>query len=235
MRLDVDPSGPQARQWLLDELAKDDYHDGRSLFERVMRWIAEQIDRLQPQQPDAPGFSLPPLAVALVALALGAAIVWLLTRIRAVRGTVQQPEAVLGDSTLTATQLRDRGAAALRDGRYGEAVLHYTRAMARESADRTLLSDAPSLTAHEIGGQLAEVFPARAGDITGTTDLFDAVRYGRYAATRADAEGARDTADALRDTRPRLTDHLGPRGPLAAAGSPGQTESTTLSAFGDRS
>lgn len=233
MRFDVDPTGPQARQWLLDELAKDDYHDGRSLFERVMRWIAEQLARLQPQEPQAPGVSLPPLAVALVALLVVAAVVWLLTRIRAERHTVEDPDAVLGSSPLSATQFRDRAAAALREGRYGDAVVDYTRAIARESADRTLLTDAPSLTAHEIGEQLTVVFPGRVGPIASTMDLFDAVRYGRYAATRADAQGARDTADLLLESKPRLPERL--TDALAAPSAATSAEPSALSVFEDPS
>jgi hypothetical protein len=82
-------------------------------------------------------------------------------------------------------EFRDRGRA-VREGRWNDAVIDFTRAIAREAADRTLLSDAPSLTAHEIGAQLAPVFPEHAEATARTMDLFDSVRYGRYAATEAD-------------------------------------------------
>lgn len=213
MRFGIDPSGPEARQWVLDELGKDDYHDGRSLFERLMRWLAEQFARLQPEQSEGPDIGVPPVVVALLTLVILAAVVWLLTRLRADRRTAGEPEAVLGDSTLTSTQFRDRGAAALREGRYADAVVHYTRAMARESADRTLLTDAPSLTAHEIGQQLAVVFPEHAGPVARSMDLFDAVRYGRYAATETDARAAQTHDETLRKARPVLTGSTAPSGP----------------------
>ena len=233
MRFGIDPSGPQARQWVLEELGKDDYHDGRSIFERIMRWLGEQFARLQPQQPDNPDIGVPPIVVALIALVIVGVLGWLLTKLRAERRTAAETEAVLGDSTLTSTQFRDRGAAALREGRYAEAVVHYTRAMARESADRTLLTDAPSLTAHEIGQQLTVVFPEHAAPVARSMDLFDAVRYGRYAASRVDAEAVRDTADALVDTKPRLPDRLTPEARVGATPAPG--ESVVLAAFEDRS
>ena len=78
------------------------------------------------------------------------------------------------------------------------------RALARGAADRTLLTDAPSLTAHEIGAQLAPVFPEHEPAIRRTMDLFDAVRYGRYAATEADAGIVRDTEATLRKAKPVL-------------------------------
>lgn len=204
MRVDLNPDADQARAWLEEELAKDEYHDGRSLLERILRWLSEQLEALQGSTVDGPGFGLPPVAVALLAAVLVAAIVLLLTRIRAERRAVEEPTGAIGELTLTATQYRDRAAAALREGRWNDAVVHYTRAIARDAADRTLLADAPSLTAHEVGVRLRLVFPASAAPIGRSVDLFDAVRYGRYAATGDDARLLADTCDTLRDARPVL-------------------------------
>ncbi len=204
--VDLDPDGETARRWVSEELGKDDYYDGRSLFQRIMQWLEDLFQRLFGGGPSAgsvPGVS--PIVTALVvALVLGL-LALLLTRIRAERHTVQSGESVLGDLDLSAVQFRDRGEAALRERRWGDAVVEFTRAIAREAADRTLLTEAPSLTAHEVGGQLAPVFPDHAARIAPAMDLFDAVRYGRYAASEADAREVAALATALRSAKPVLT------------------------------
>jgi hypothetical protein len=204
MRADLNPGADEARAWLEEELAKDEYHDGRSVLERIFRWLAEQLEGLQNSTVDGPGFGLPPAAVAFLAAVVVAAIVLLLTRIRAERRAVEDSTGVLGELALTASQYRDRGAAALREGRWNDAVVEYTRAIARDAADRTLLADAPSLTAHEVGQRLTPVFPAHEAAVGRSMDLFDAVRYGRYAASADDADHLAETCKTLRDARPVL-------------------------------
>ena len=39
---DLDPSTDQARQWLSDELARSEYQDTRSLFQRLMDALAHE-------------------------------------------------------------------------------------------------------------------------------------------------------------------------------------------------
>jgi len=203
--LDLDPSGEQARRWVAEELARDDYYDGRSLLQRIMQWVQDLLQRLLgggSAPGDAPG--VPPIVTALVVVLVLGLLAALLTRIRPERHTAETAEAVLGELDLSATQFRDRGAAALRDGRWGDAVVEFTRAIAREAADRTLLAEAPSLTAHEVGAQLAPAFPAQAPRIAAAVDRFDAVRYGRYAAAEADARELADLDRLLRATHPVL-------------------------------
>ncbi len=226
---DVSPDGGTARQWLAEELAKDDYHDTRPLLTRVIEWIIDKIDEFFSNltYSGSTGPGAPPIVVALVVALVIGALALLLSRIRREHRTVSESEAVLGDLDLSAPQFRDRGAAALREGRWNDAVIEFTRAIAREAADRTLLSDAPSLTAHEVGTQLAPVFPQHAGATTHVMDLFDAVRYGRYAASEADARTVQAHEDTLRKAKPILTgaavavDTFVAPGPAdAAAGAP---------------
>lgn len=203
---DVSPSGPEARQWLAEELAKDDYRDGRPLLARVIEWILDQINDLLSRMnaPTTAGEGAPPIAVAFVVVLVIGALGLLLSRVRRERRAVSESKTVLGDLDLSAPEFRDRGQAAMRDGRWNDAVVEFTRAIAREAADRTLLTDAPSLTAHEIGTQLAPVFPDHADTTARTMDLFDAVRYGRYAATQADAGLVRTHDETLRKAKPVL-------------------------------
>ncbi|MFZ1288255.1 MAG: DUF4129 domain-containing protein [Candidatus Phosphoribacter sp.] len=201
---DLDPSGPQARQWVADELATDGYHDGRPLLGRILEWLGEKFLELSGGGGSVDGQGAPPILVAVVAALAIVALALLLSRVRTERRTVTDSESVLGDLSLTPTQFRDRGAAALRERRWDDAVIDYTRAVAREAADRTLLTEAPSLTAHEVGAQLAVVFPGHATETARAMDTFDRVRYGRYAATEDDARAAGALDDTLRKARPEL-------------------------------
>lgn len=200
---DLDPSGEEARRWVGEELAKGEYQDTRSLFERFMRWLGDLLADLQDNQGTG-GVSLPPLVIGVVVVLILAGVAYLLTKIRVEQKTVADRAAVLGDSQLSADQLRERAAAAMAEGRWGDAVLGLTRAIAREADDRTLLTEAPSLTAHEVGSQLSVVFPTHGAEAMAAMDLFDAVAYGGRHATRDDAETLRATEETLRRARPEL-------------------------------
>ncbi len=201
---DLDPSTDQARQWLSEELARSEYQDTRSLFQRLMNWLGERLADLQSTQ-GVGGASLPPIVITLVVVLLVAAGVVLLTRIRVESKSVaERRKPLLGDSVLTADQLRREAEKALAEGRFDDAVLAWTRAIARDAESRTLLPDARSMTAHEVGTALAVAFPSQVADISRTMDLFDAVAYGDRTASRDDALTARSTDAALHAAKPVL-------------------------------
>jgi hypothetical protein len=201
--MDLDPSTDQARQWLSEELARSEYQDTRSLFQRLMDWLSDRLADLQSTQGTG-GASFPPIVITLVVVLLVAGVVYLLTRIRVESRTVSEGRTLLGDSVLTAEQLRRVAERALAEERFGDAVLAWTRAIARDAEGRTLLPHAPSMTAHEVGTALSVAFPAQVADIGRTMDLFDSVAYGDATADRADALLARSTDTTLHDARPVL-------------------------------
>jgi hypothetical protein len=218
---DLDPSTDQARQWLSDELAGSEYHDTRSLFERLMSWLADRLADLQSTQGTG-GASLPPIVITLVVVLLVAGVLFVLTRIRVESKAVIERRTLLGGNVLTAEQLRREAEKALADNRFNDAVLAWTRAIARDAESRTLLPDAPSMTAHEVGAALAVSFPAQVAEIGRTMDLFDAVAYGAETATRDDALTARAADAALHSARPVLPSRSsrGPRDDRMPPGSP---------------
>jgi hypothetical protein len=205
MRLptDLDPSTDQARQWLSDELAGSQYQDTRSLFQRLMDWLVQRLSDLQGAQAGG-GVSLPPVVLAVVVVLLVVGLGYLGTRLRVESRAVTKPNTLLGGSTQSPEELRRQGQLALAEGRFGDAVLAWTRALARDAERRTLLPDARSMTAHEVGAALDVVFPTQADAIDRTIDRFDGVAYGDVTATRDDALLARDTDEALRTARPVL-------------------------------
>jgi Domain of unknown function (DUF4129) len=205
---DLDPSTEQARQWLSDELARSEYQDTRSLFQRLMDWLADRLADLQSTQGTG-GWSFPPIVITLVVVVVVAGILFLLTRIRVESKSVSERKTLLADSVLTADQLRREAERALAENRFRDAVLAWTRAIARDAESRTLLPDAPSMTAHEVGAALAVAFPAHRGETERTMDLFDAVAYGDLTATREDALLARSTDAALHAAKPVLPSRPG--------------------------
>jgi hypothetical protein len=231
---DLDPSTEQARQWMSEELARSEYQDTRSLFQRLMDWLAERLADLQGTQGTG-GVSLPPLVITGVVVLIVVGIAFLLTRIRVESRAVAERKTLLGNSALTAEQLRREAERALAENRFDDAVLAWTRAIARDAESRTLLPDAPSMTAHEVGTALAVAFPAHVDDIASTMDRFDAVAYGDQAASRDDALATRATDAALHGARPVLPSRTGrgerdgppPAAPTVGAGV-GESDSVWL-------
>lgn len=203
MRLDppLDPTSPQARQWLEDELSKGIYREQKGLLERFLDWVDWLLSR-------TPGGGLPGWTFW-AALALILAVVALLVArsLRAERRmTGPLGEGVLDGPARTAAEHRASAARALESGDVDTAVLEAYRAIARSAIERTLLDDLPGRTPHEVAVELGPVFPASAPALADAADSFDAVRYGRRPAR---LEWARDTIAldaALARTRPVLPD-----------------------------
>lgn len=197
----LDPTVDEARAWLARELSSAAYADDRSVVQRLLDWIDQQLSGIDGQAP-APGWALP---VVLVVLALVVAAILLVAvrrspaASRAVKGG-----GVLDEPHLTAADYRARAEAALGRGDVAAATADAFRAVAASAAERTLLDDVPGRTAHEIGSTLAAVFPGEAGAVRGAADLFDRVVYGRVPVGAADARGVLDLDARLRATRPVL-------------------------------
>jgi hypothetical protein len=196
--LSLDPTPPEARDWLARELQGSDYQE--SWLQSALHWIGRLLDGAGG---GGTAFSL--VITVLVALVVIALLAWVLPKVRREPRAARSDGAVLDDLTITARTYRDRAAQAFRDGRYDDAVVDGFRAIAKDMSDRTLLDDAPGSTAHEASVALAPCFPERADRLARAADLFDAVRYGHRRAT-ADQAGLVQRLDAeLVTARPVLT------------------------------
>lgn len=211
MRLDppLDPTSPQARQWLEDELRKGIYHEQKGLLERIWDWL----DELLSGTGTGPGFAGWTIWIALAVIAAVVALVLVRSIHAERRMTGPRREGVLDGPTLTAAEHRAAAGRALEAGDADTAVLEAYRALTRSAIERTLLDDLPGRTAHEVAVALGPVFPASASPLAAAADTFDAVRYGRRTAS---PESARDVialdADLAR-TRPLLPDPATAAGP----------------------
>ena len=204
MRADppLDPTSPQAREWLEEELRKGIYHEQKSLLDRLVEWVLELLGR-------TPGGSGLPSFLIWVAIGIGVLVVVLVV-VRSLRGESRMTRAarggVLDGPVRTAAEHRADARAALARGDHDTAVLEGYRAIARASVERTLLDDLPGRTAHEVAVQLGPVFPAQSGPLVTAADSFDAVRYGRRPATAEAARAVVDLDSTLTATRPVLPD-----------------------------
>ena len=177
MRLDppLDPTSPEAREWLEDELRKGIYHEQRGLLAAALG-LADRPARHHRQRglpgldrSDRPGRRGGRRRPRALAHAAGRALD---DRRRAAPACSRGPPA-------PPPSTEPRPGPRSSDGDAETAVLEAYRALARSAVERTLLDDLPGRTAHEVAVALAPVFPASAASLALAADTFDAVRYGR--------------------------------------------------------
>lgn len=196
----LNPTPPQARTWLRQELQGPDYQS--PWLDSISRWITDQLGSLLDGARHLAGLS--PLITVLIALVVIALLVWVLPKVHRERVISVSHEAVLNNETISARRYRDLAAEAARDGRYDDAVLDGFRAIAKDMSDRTMLNDAPGRTAHEVSMALALPFPDHADRLARAADLFDSVRYGHRRASAYQADQIHHLDEELTTTRALL-------------------------------
>lgn len=179
------PSPDDARDDLRRELIEPPYND-QDLLQRLLDWVQRRIDGAIEGASSLPALTW--LAVTVIAVALGAGLVLLLSRARLTARRRADDAAVLTGEHVTAAELRARAEGALKAGRYGEAVVDGFRALAVRQVERGRLDDTPGSTAREVAAALAEQHPGQRGGLDEGARLFDAVMYGDRPATREEAD-----------------------------------------------
>ena len=201
----LDPSSPEARQWVLDELAKGRYTTEPSPWQRFVEWLQELFS-------GHPGSALLPswgvVVVVVVLLAVVALVV--LRLVRAEPSTRRgRDRSVLDDEGLSAADYRARARDARSRGDWDAVLLDSYRALATSAVERTLLTDLPGRTAHEVAVALGPVFPRHADSLAASAAEFDAVRYGHTHTTQALATATAELDTALLAARPTLGELVG--------------------------
>jgi hypothetical protein len=197
----LDPGNAEARRWLEEELSSAADRERTDPLQRLIDAIERGLDSLLSADPSSVAV-LPSTAAGVVTALVVGLLLFSLRWVRRERRAPGAPEAVLGVERLTAAAFRERAAAALREGRYAAAVTDAMRAVAAGGAERTLLDDAPSLTAHEVALRLATPFPASAAELAWAADAFDAVVYGHREVGRPEAERLLALDRSIAATRP---------------------------------
>ena len=192
---------------MLDELTKGRYTTKPSLWQRFFEWIQALLG-------GGPGSgAIPAWAAALVVAVVLAVIALVVVRLVRPEPSTRGGHpggAVVDDEGLSATDYRARAREARARGDWDGVLLDSYRALAAAAVERTLLTDLPGRTAHEVALALEPVFPAHAAALAASAAEFDAVRYGHRRTTEAKAMAATDLDAVLQSTRPKLDQLVGP-------------------------
>jgi hypothetical protein len=173
----LDPDAPEARRWVLDELARPEYRAAEPTAfdlaaQAVRDWIAELFS-------GAGGLPLPVLQLLLVLLAIALVVVGVLVfglpRLRRRAGTTA-PLFDDGD-VRDAAALREAAEAAARAGDWPLAIEERFRALVRGLVERDLVRVHPGTTAHGMADGARGPFPHLAGRLEAAAADFDGVRY----------------------------------------------------------
>lgn len=198
----LDPTSPEARQWLEDELRRGIYREQPGLLARVWEWFQDLLGR-GAGAGGLPAWTLGMLivvALAVLALVVARSLAW------ERRMTPSEYRGVLDGPTSTAEEHRAAARQALVSGDDETAVLEAYRAVARSAVERTILDDQPGRTAHEVAVALAPAFPTGASALAAAADDFDAVRYGERRARTGSASAILALDADLVRTRPVFSD-----------------------------
>ena len=185
----VDPDADTAREWARDELSKREYTtgSGNNWLDRFFEWVQNLLTGIGNGIGGAWGGWGTVIAVIIAAAVIGL-IVWLvvgpLRRSRS-RGTAEEE---LGDPTASSDSLLAAARTAADAGDWGAAVIGAYRALIRSLTEREVIDGRPGMTAFEAALAASDAIPAIARDVTADAEVFDAVRYGHLAATRAHYE-----------------------------------------------
>ena len=200
------PDPETARELLQDELARPEYQE--PFLERVARWFNELVDSARDATATSGGLSQLAALVLLALLVVGVAVA--LSRLRANPTPAKSGTAVFSDAPETAEEHRRRANAALRQERWGEAVIESVRALASGLVERNLMPEQSGVTVHEIGWRAAELFPGHRRRLETMTTVFDETRYGERA---ADEARAREVVALEAELGSRSPEGSGARGP----------------------
>lgn len=204
----LDPDAPEARRWVLDELAKPEYRAAEPTAfdlaaQAVRDWLASLFS-------GAGGLPLPALWLVLVLIAVVLVAVGLLVfglpRLRRRAGT-RVPLFDDGDVRDAAT-LRSAAETAARAGDWPVAIEERFRALVRGLVERELVRVHPGTTAHGMADAAAGPFPSAAGRLESAAADFDAVRYLARAGSEAAYRRITELDAELAASRPAGADDL---------------------------
>ena len=198
--------GPdEARERILEELAKDEYDDSPGfvawLLGAIEDWLARMVDGVD-------GSSATQTVIAvLLALVLAAVVVLVLRR----TGLLRRSPALAVDAALDAEPVLSgeelRGAArdAIDAGRTDDGTVLALRALVRDLEERTLLDVATGMTAHEAATRAALTFPDLRGRLQRGADAFDTAAYSVRSVGGKPAEDMLRLAEYIAEMSPDLS------------------------------
>jgi len=209
MGIPVDPSAPDAQQWLRDELAKAPYQAARpTWFDRLSQAILDWFSSLTFGGDGSNGWI--PLIATVIGIALVVAAILVFGLPRRARRRKSTAALFAADDRRTADQLRRSAAAAASAGDWTLASEEAFRAIAQGLAERTILRPTPGTTAHSVAELAAAAFPDERARLLSGATVFERVRYlGGTGTERGYTDLLTLDAD-LRAARPRSATPVAP-------------------------
>jgi hypothetical protein len=173
----VDPSSPEAQEWLREELSRPEYQSAKPTWfdlaaKAVQDWIASLF---QGPAGNAPSVIL--VAIVLVVAGLIVAAFLIYGRPRLNRRSTLERRSLFGSDLRSAAELRESAESAARAGDWATAIEERFRAIAAALHERTLVSVSPGTTATEFAHRAGEVFTAEREALLTAARSFDEVRY----------------------------------------------------------
>ncbi|WP_116947310.1 DUF4129 domain-containing protein [Jiangella endophytica] len=213
----VDLGRDEARDLARQELSQPSYERDTPVFARVLRWIADQVDRVLDA---ATGTLSSRLGLAIIAaVAVGFAAFVILRAGPLARRVAGRPGAVLPGRPRSATEYRAAADDAAARGDWTTAVVERFRAVVAGLEERGVLDPRAGRTADEAAREATAVLgdlERPAGGMQTGARLFDGVRYGGVAATEDDDRLLRDLDRAVALARPRSRPRHNGDGPVLA-------------------
>jgi len=172
----IDPSAPEARRWLIEELAKPEYQAARpNWFDEAAKAVWDWLTSLS--APSGGGWDgLLVVALALLVAGVLAVVFVVYGRPRLNRRVRRSTVLDAGDER-SARELRRSAEAAASRGDWTTAIEERFRALATGLDERTLVPLGRGTTAQTFAADAARAFPSQERALRAAADDFDAVRY----------------------------------------------------------
>nr|RZI34690.1 hypothetical protein BJQ95_02977 [Cryobacterium sp. SO1] len=209
MDIPVEPSAPDAQQWLRDELAKAPYQAAQpTWFDRLSQAILDWFSSLTFGGDGSNGWI--PLIATVLGIALLVAAILVFGLPRRARRRKSAAGLFTSDDRRTADQLRKSAAAAASAGDWTLASEEAFRAIAQGLAERTVLRPTPGTTAHSVAELAAAAFPDERARLRNGANVFESVRYLGGTGTEQGYTDLVALDAALRAARPRAVTPVAP-------------------------
>ncbi|NUU04738.1 DUF4129 domain-containing protein [Leifsonia sp. C5G2] len=173
----VDPSSPEAQEWLREELSRPEYQAAKpTWFDLASKAVFDWIRSLF-TGPAGNATSVIVVAILLVLAGLIVAAFLIYGRPRFNRRSADERSSLFGSELRTARELRASSESAARAGDWATAIEERFRAIAAALHERTLVRVSPGTTATEFSRRAAAVFGDEAYALLAAARSFDEVRY----------------------------------------------------------
>jgi Domain of unknown function (DUF4129) len=183
-----------------DILSRPEFQRHKSLLERVLDWIGDQLSRFSFGIGGGPGFAGDLIGLVLLVGALVLVVVLLRSIRRVPRRTAPEPELSVEEAARrSASDWRTDAERFEAEQRWREAMRARYRELVRMLVDDGALVDVPGRTTGEYERELAAARPAAADAFRVLTALFEDVWYGGQPATAEQQQRFRALAAHVRE------------------------------------